>query len=189
MFERFSSAARRAVVEAQEHARALHAPEVGAEHLLLAVASLGDPVAAAALADLGLDGATLREEVQALSRPDAAALRTLGIDPDDVRRRAEEAFGAGALDSPAPTPARRGPLQRLFGRDGGHIRFSGAAKEALENSLRECLALHHDAIRPEHLLLGLLSSGRTPVAHLVRQAGVDPAAIRSAVLDRLRGAA
>ena len=78
---------------------------------------------------------------------DADALAALGIDLDEVRRRVEEAFGPGALDR------ARAPKRRFLG---GHIPFAKEAKKALELSLREALALRHNYIGTEHMLLGLL---------------------------------
>ena len=185
MFERFTEAARRAVIDAQEHARALGAEEVGAEHLLLALAAGDGTVAAAVLAGAGADAVTLEQHLRAQGGDDEEALRALGIDLGTVRRHAEATFGSGALDRPSPAP--RGFLDRLLGS--GHVRFGAAAKEALENSLREAIALQHRQLGAEHVLLGLLTSDRAPAAHLLRRAGAEPAAVRTAVVDRLRGAA
>ena len=89
----------------------------------------------------------------------------LGIDFEEVRRRAEEAFGPGALER---TRAGR----RLGG--GGHIAFTSRAKEALELSLQAALARKNKAIGSEHVLLAVLD-------HL----GVSPDTIRARLLDRL----
>jgi hypothetical protein len=71
---------------------------VGTEHLLLALTG-----------ELGLGRAEIEADVVALvGRPaappqplDADALATLGIDLEEVRRRVDQAFGAGALDRAA----------------------------------------------------------------------------------------
>ncbi|MBH1938320.1 hypothetical protein I5Q34_29375 [Streptomyces sp. AV19] len=54
MFERFTKEARVVVVVAQEEARLLNHPRIGAEHLLLAVATRGDAPGAGTLARLGI---------------------------------------------------------------------------------------------------------------------------------------
>src|SRR5579875_4077787 len=63
MFERFTDRARRAIVLAQEEARALDHDHVGPEHLLLGLISLGDGVAFLALEALGVRSGTVREQV------------------------------------------------------------------------------------------------------------------------------
>ena len=182
MFERFTPAARAAVVDAQQQARELGAEEVTAEHLLLALAAGGDPVAAGSLGAAGASAEALR---RALAEPDdAGALRALGVDLDAVRRSAEAAFGAGALER--PRRRRRGLLGRLAP---GHLPFTDPAKEALEQCLRAALDLGDRSLAPAHVLLGLLASDRTPAAHLLHRAGADPAAVRADVLRRRARAA
>lgn len=75
MFERFTSAARAAVVAAREEAAQQGARSIGTEHLLLGVLREGAPAVPAAL---GVDAATCRAE---LHRMDTAALAAVGVDP------------------------------------------------------------------------------------------------------------
>ena len=98
-------------------------------------------------ADIEADLAARRTAPPADGDVDADALAALGIDLDEVRRRVEEAFGPGALDR------ARAPKRRFLG---GHIPFAKEAKKALELALREALALKHNYIGTEHILLGLL---------------------------------
>ncbi|MZE76394.1 Clp protease, partial [Streptomyces sp. SID5475] len=106
MFERFTRQARQVVVQAQEETRNLGHPAVGSEHLLLAALSRRDDPATAALSRLGVTAGSCRAEVERLTDrggsglgpDDAESLRSLGIDPDEIRSRAEAAFGPGALD-------------------------------------------------------------------------------------------
>ncbi|MEV5505721.1 Clp protease N-terminal domain-containing protein [Streptomyces orinoci] len=191
MFERFTKEARTAVVWAQEEARELRASRVGAEHLLLGtVFRDGCPP----LARLGVMAEALRQVLRAagpLGEEDAAALRSLGIDLDAVRDRAEHAFGAGALDWPDPDPAaRRGRRRRAAeGAPKGHIPFAPAAKRALELSLREAQGLGHGFIAVPHLVLGLLGTGDPAVTSALRRLGTDEAAVRTELLVDLRRAA
>ncbi len=141
MFERFTSAARSAVVDAEEQARRLGSDEVRPEHLLLAVATK-EGVAARVLGELGVLPDALAREVVAGGDTDAAALRSIGVDLSAVRRQAEAAFGSGALSR--TRPPRRGLRRRLArGAAPGHLRFSGAAKRALEQSLRQAVSMKH----------------------------------------------
>ncbi|HEY7069959.1 MAG TPA: Clp protease N-terminal domain-containing protein [Acidimicrobiales bacterium] len=185
MYERFTDEARDAILGAQVEARALAHDHVGTEHLLLGVLDLpGRGV----LAELGvtLDGA--RAEVQrlvsgpetGLSDDDVEALRSIGIDVDEIRRRVEETFGPGALDA----PVRRPPAEsRSFGPP-----FTPEAKHALEGALRESLQLGHREIGADHLVLALAASGGL-AADILRNLGADPTEVRTRVLARMGRAA
>lgn len=196
MFERFTREARAVVLGAQEEARRLRHRAVGTEHILLAL--LVDPGGAGAV--LGAVGVTrgpveteltrLVGERGDLGADDAAALRAIGIDLDEVRARLEENFGPVSLDPP-PEPARRGFFTRR--RDNapvsGHIRFSPRAKKTLELSLREALRLGHRHIGAEHILLGLLREGEGLAAQILSILGVDVRDLRRRTEAALRTAA
>jgi len=64
MFERFTDRARRVVVLAQEQARLLNHNYIGTEHLLLGLIAEEEGVAAIALAELGIDLAAVRAQVE-----------------------------------------------------------------------------------------------------------------------------
>ena len=197
MFERFTDAARAAVVGAQAEARALGHGWIGTEHLLLAVVQDPDRPVARQLAGLGLTHDRLHAEVVTTlggHHDDGSALRDLGIDLDAVRARVEEQFGAGALDPP-PARARqgrRGLLRRRLRparKDcGGHIPFSRSAKKGLELALRESVGLGSREILVEHLVLGLMRAEGLATT-LVTRLGVAPADVRREVLDGLGRAA
>jgi len=197
MFERFTKAAREAVVRAQQEARDLGHSPIGTEHLLLALLAGEDTGAAAALRERGLDAGGVRAAILRLVGPgsgagpdaagdphagreaeDAAALKAIGIDLDAVRRAIEENFGPGALRLPEETAKRR----RLFGRSAGtprHVPFSPRAKKTLELSLREAIRLKHNFIAPEHILLGILREGQGLACRILADAGVDTAGLRT----------
>jgi ATP-dependent Clp protease ATP-binding subunit ClpA len=198
MFERFTKAAREAVVRAQDEARNLRQSPIGTEHLLLALLAGEDTGAAAALRGRGVDAQGVRAAILRLVGPgsgctgpdtaadsradrdaeDAAALKAIGIDLDAVRRAIEENFGPGALRLPDETSKRR----RLFGRSAGtprHVPFSPRAKKTLELSLREAIRLKHNFIAPEHILLGILREGQGLACRILADAGVDTAALRT----------
>ena len=178
MFERFTLEARRIVTGGVEVARDLAHDYVGTEHLLIALAGTGPNVATAALIAGGFDPVRAREDLARLVGPcpddldqaDVAALRSIGVALDEVRRRVEASFGPGALD-------RR---RRWGGRRRGRVcglPFMPKAKQALELALREAIRLGHRWIGPEHVLLGLLRLDAM-ATRLLRAQGVD--------LDRLR---
>jgi ATP-dependent Clp protease ATP-binding subunit ClpA len=188
MFERFTADCRRVVVLAQEEARTLRSPTTGSQHLLLGLLGLRDDAAVHLLRDAGLDLPTARSAVQRLHGTfgpelDAEALDTIGIDLDAVREKVEAAFGVGALSGAVGPGDRR----RRGGRDvpRGHLPFTPDAKKALELSLREALALKSREIRPGHLLLGLLRDENAPAARVVREHGLDTAALRAGIRSAL----
>lgn len=191
MFERFTHAARDAVVGAQQQARDLDQSPIGTQHTLLAL--LADPAGATAVAlkGYGVDAKFVRAEVirragartgpavpspATMDAEDAAALKAIGIDLDAVRKAIEENFGPGALRLPREvTPKRRNPLSRFYGKSGstGHIPFSPRNKKVLELSLREAIRLKHNFIAPEHIMLGLLREGNGLGVQILADAGVD----------------
>jgi ATP-dependent Clp protease ATP-binding subunit ClpA len=195
MFERFTVAARDVVKGAQYERAALGHRHIGTEHLLLAMLNEGSGAAYTVLRRSGLRHDRLREEVRRLASPmplgeaDAEALRTIGIDLDEVRARVEETFGEGALRP--PQPERRGLFRRRRDPDPsqpGSGRFSPRAKKVLELALREALHLNHRTLGPEHILLGLLREGEGLGAKLLHDAGLSLDDVRAQVLAELRAA-
>jgi hypothetical protein len=157
VFERFTDGAREAVVLAQDEARLLRHNYIGTEHLLLGILREGSGVAARVLQRLKVSLDDARSDVIRVigegtgggGAEDAAALRAIGIDVEEVRRRVEEAFGPGALDR---RPRRRSwkrtrcdqELGHIHASEPAHIPFTPRAKKVLELSLREARALGHD---------------------------------------------
>jgi ATP-dependent Clp protease ATP-binding subunit ClpA len=198
MFERFTQAAREVVVHAQEEARDLRHGYIGTEHILLGL--LRDPsgVAKPALDRLGIERLAVRSDVVGLvgegpvgfGEHDAEVLRSIGIDLDEVRRRLEEAFGAGALE-------RRDRVRHGWRRRGrcepdadhlpftGHIPFTPRAKKVLELSLREARHLGHGYIGTEHILLGLVREREGMAARILAQRGASDQRVRNVVIDEL----
>lgn len=60
-------------------------------------------------------------------------------------------------------------------------RFSDNAKQVMARARQEALRLHHDAIAPEHMLLGLLQHGPCSAITLLQRLGVDPEALAAAM--------
>ncbi|MEA2179983.1 MAG: hypothetical protein QOG77_3280 [Solirubrobacteraceae bacterium] len=162
MFERFTKEARGVVVAAESEAALMGSPEVGPEHLLLGLGAL--------LTEVGVDAEALRRDIVRSDGLDADALATLGIDLEEVRRQAEEAFGEGALGRAA---------------GGGRPRFGRAAKKALELTLREAIARGDRALGPQHILLALTWDDRT--MDLVARQGVHRDALRTAIVAGSHG--
>lgn len=184
MFERFSDPARRVVVLAQHEAQSLGHDFLGTEHLLLGLAAETDSPVARVLAQHGLTKGRIRSYVCLVigagmhgprvdPRIDPAALATLGIDLEEVRRRVEATFGAGALSSGQPGKHR----DDCAGR-----RFTPRAKRALQVALDEAQAEHRDRIVPAHIALALLSTDGV-AARLLAHHHVTRAVMRAALGD------
>ncbi|MDJ1130525.1 Clp protease N-terminal domain-containing protein [Streptomyces iconiensis] len=184
MFERFSKEARAIVIGAQEEARSLGHERIGTEHLLLAALRHPAQPGPATLVRLGVTVTSCRAAVAAvvageggeLGPEDAEALRTLGIDLEEIRRRADSSFGSGALDAP-----RRGRS--------GHIPFAARAKKVLELSLRETTARNDRRIGTEHVVLGLLRMDDKITLSVLDRLGIVPTDVQELIRADLRGAA
>ena len=186
MFERFTPEARSTIIRAHEQARRLGHAQILPEDVLLAAISDDQASPGRILRECGVDPERLATEMTPLGKADADALRQIGIDLGSVRRRIEEVFGAGALDQP-----RQGGRGWLGGRRraGGHLPFSLVAKKSLEQALRQALALGHNFIGAEHIVLGLLATDDAPAAVTLTRLDVDVADLRSRLIAELRRAA
>jgi ATP-dependent Clp protease ATP-binding subunit ClpA len=99
----------------------------------------------------------------------ARALEALGVEATTVRQQVEEIIGRS--DTPPS----------------GHIPFTPRAKKVLELSLREALALNHNYIGTEHILLGLIKEGEGVGAQVLTRLGADLERVRAQVLELLSG--
>ena len=197
MFERFTDKARKVVSLAVSKAKEQGDDQVRPVHMLYGLAA-ADGVAARVLAALGVDAAAVDRELghaggaapgapgpgDVAASGDAVALAAIGIDLDEIKRRIEDSFGPGALERVPLTP--RGPLNWT-----GRLPLAEGSKLTLALALREARALHHTYIGTEHVLLGLLRvAERQPHADFaavtLRDLGLDPARVRTLVLDELR---
>ena len=193
MFEKFTDPAKRVLVLAQDEAMAQGHDYIGTEHVLLGLADTPGTIAGSVLRDHGVTVQALRAEiadvlvasgVQPVGAQGATeALAAIGIDVEEIRRRADETFGPGKFHFPRPP-------------------FTPRAKKALEHTIRQMAELHSDTIGPEHLLLGILAEAERPEADrdggsgaavegvgvkVLRNLDVDVEALRPAVLARITG--
>jgi ATP-dependent Clp protease ATP-binding subunit ClpA len=222
MLERFTRTARHVVTGAQQEARDIGHRWIGTKHLLLAVVRHQHAPGAATLLRLGITPQSCRAAIARvvgtdegpLGAGDAEALKAFGIDLDEVRRRAEGAFGKGALDAAPADPGARRAGRGLFGwrrgasgaqtgtgagegagagrgaaAGGGHIRFTPRAKKSLELALREAVARGDRHIGVEHLVLALLRGDDRVSLAVFERLGVAPRNVREIVLADLREAA
>ncbi len=188
MFERFTNRARDAVSGAADEARALGGETVGAEHLLLAMLADAGSIATKVLRGHGIERSAVLREVTTASTRDADALRGIGIDLEEVRRRAEAAFGPGALDRPQARRAGRSGRRRSVG---GRLPFGDSARAVLEASLRAAEDLGVGYIGTEHLLLGIVADERSAATIILRRLGMglDRTRLQARILEELGRAA
>lgn len=176
MFEKFTDQAKRAISSAQDEAMALGHDFIGTEHILLGLANVDGGIASEVLSEKQATAPLVRDEVVRILRgagvaqtsgtDAAAALATIGIDVEGIKRRADESFGPGRFRFPRPP-------------------FTARAKRMLQISLREAVALGHDYVGTEHLLLGLLTEGEGVGIQALNALGVETDSLRPAVLARV----
>jgi hypothetical protein len=162
---------RLAFIESGEFAH----PCLAGEHVLLGVLRHGTNEAADLLRAYGLDLATVRAELLRFGPTlapyvdPAGALRTLGIDVDEIRRRLETTFGIPVVHA-AERRVRRRPRWR-----GGHARPRPLcvyllAKRSFHIAVRFANRRGDAGIGPEHLLYGVVQDARDPLGtHLGRR--------------------
>lgn len=199
MFERLDAEARRAIETACSMARELGHGWLGTEHVLvglLETASL--PADARSLLPDAMD--VRRRLIEGL-RPDPARrserdlLAELGIDLDEVRRRAVRTFGVDAVERAAgrvrgdPRSHRRRRRRRCERRrgcatvlPGGSLTMAPRLKRAVEAVARRG-AQQGGPVTPVMLLAAVLSIHDGLAAELLGWMGVDVAAVR-ALLER-----
>lgn len=178
MFEFFTDRARRAVVLSQDEAIALGHDFIGTEHILLGLIGTDQSTAGDVLREQGVELAQARAEtvrilkaagiVASGGQPAKDALSSIGIDIEEIQRRADGAFGPGAFQYPRPA-------------------YTPDAKKALEHTLREARALGHEKFGTEHILLGLLATGQGRGLEVLAALEVDPPSLRQAILTRVAG--
>ena len=94
----------------------------------------------------------------------AGVLGDAGITLEAVREQVVGHLGAGHAVS-----------------DGDSLRFTPRAKKVLELAFREAIALNHDHIGTEHILLGVLRESSGLAARVLADLGADPARLRAGV--------
>jgi ATP-dependent Clp protease ATP-binding subunit ClpC len=98
----------------------------------------------------------------------AKVLTASGVDLARTRAKVEDVIGKGQSQ----------PVS--------HIPFTPRAKKVLELSLREALALHHNYIGTEHILLGLLREGEGVAGQILVAEGVALDDARAKVIEILQ---
>lgn len=196
MSGRLDQAAQHVLEAASFEAAALGEDAVGTECLLLALAT-ADSVTAALLTERGGGIADLRRMIVATRshrprRDHETLLETLGVDLAEIRRKAEQTFGADVISQAAsrvrPARARR-PLWAWVSCSkppSGPRRDSPLTSRPIDPipRVKRLLARASRAARPglvspSHLLLALIT-GNEPASEVLDALGVDLHALASA---------
>lgn len=177
VYDRFTELAKRALVAARDAAASLGHDFIGTEHVLLGLAQTAG-AASEALRTHGIELGELRAQVVrhleehgvTATRGQAAkdALSTLGIDVGEIQRRADDAFGAGALKFPRPA-------------------YSVHAKKAIQASLQQAVELGRQQMDTGDLLLGLLADDQSTAVQVLAAMSVDAEALRLTARERMPG--
>ena len=172
MLASFSPRAREVIIRAGMIAADCGQRRLGDGFLLLALAE-GEPLACPV--ELGVTASRIRAAIEARSprRRDRELLAALGIDLDEVRRRAVVATG---VNDPARWRLRRSPVRPL------RVTLSGPATEiVLDEGGRKVIEVarwasrrgHRALAEREDLLWGLLADGRSESVRILRRGGAD----------------
>jgi hypothetical protein len=165
VWDRLTPAARQVMDLALHESERLGHGYVGDEHVLLGLLGEQASQASSLLRAHGLDLPAGRAELQRLSAAglmprsrtdDVGALRAVGIDLDNVRRRLVTAFGAEAVGA-----AVRRASRRPWWRGGGRRRTPLCGPPLFAKSALQFAAAYADSrgaagVTPEHLLYGVL---------------------------------
>jgi ATP-dependent Clp protease ATP-binding subunit ClpA len=171
VFSRFTEEAHRVLDLAREEAERFGHRYLGPEHVLLGLLVEGQSGAAWVLRVRGVDLAAARAALASLGerevvpgpRPsDAELLQSLGIDLEVVQHQTEQTFGFHAVGEATWRVTRRRWWR------GARVVWTPLcgpplfAKRAVQLASEQAQAFGHDAVGPEHLLLGVLEDARQP---------------------------
>jgi ATP-dependent Clp protease ATP-binding subunit ClpA len=166
---------------AAEQSARLRYPWLGTEHLLLALLHQPDTRARRVLTSLGVTETAVEHELiaelgessgeQPLGVGDEEALRSLGIELQEVRQRVEATFGPGALDQATPGRCGLPVMPRL--------------KQSLEHASR---AAGRGLVGTDHLLLGMTEVRGALAIRLLDRLGVGTDMVRATVEAQRRRA-
>ncbi|HXR13733.1 MAG TPA: Clp protease N-terminal domain-containing protein [Solirubrobacteraceae bacterium] len=134
-------------------------------------------------------------QVVVLAQEEARTLRHNYIGTEHILLgllREQEGLAARVLESLEVSIERvRGQVVRIVGPGeevtSGQIPFTPRAKKVLELALREALALAHDYIGTEHILLGLVRENEGVATRILLDFDADAEKIRNRVLRMLSG--
>jgi four helix bundle protein len=179
-----SNPVKEAIWRAAEDAYRQDCPFVDTGHLLVGLIQDPQSTAARALASLGPKLDTIRDKV--------LELRASGCNDEPRPLYSVETKPSG---SAVRQPAKRGRGRSLFGRfwsragkwigaggeDPMYERFTDRARKVMALANEEARRFNHEYIGTEHILLGLVLEGSSTGATVMKNLGVDLAALRAEV--------
>lgn len=171
MFATFSPPAREAVVRAALLASDAGRGVLGTDFLLLGLAEVGG--LELALEPLGVTAAAVRAEISS-RLGDRELLAAIGIDLDEVRRRAASATST-RLDDPGLWRMSRSRLQPLRVELLGpahRLPLSGRGRKVIEVAMHYARR-RHARVAGEDLLIGLLADGSNESVRILHRLGID----------------
>jgi ATP-dependent Clp protease ATP-binding subunit ClpA len=178
VFARFDKSAKLVVIGALRAAEKAKSPQIAEEHVVMGLLDQDDSRAAVVLAPHRVPKDEVRRayrdaaKVGGMSQSDAAALKELGIDLDEVIASVRREHGEDALAG-SLSGRRRGGRTRGFTED---------VRKIIVNAIREAQELGDRHLGDEHLLLALLSGG-TVAADALAAHGVSYAGVRSQLVQ------
>jgi ClpA/ClpB-like protein len=176
----FAPPARQSVVRAGLLARGAGRDRLSDGFLLLAVAE-GPPLARPV--ELGTTAAAIRARIAA-RQPDRELLATLGIDLDEVRRRARAATAARPED-PAQWRMHRSPawpLRVTLSGPAGEIVLDEGGRKVIEVARWLSRRGQRTLIDREDLLWGLLADGNSEAVAILLRCGASMSRLRAGLL-------
>ncbi len=175
-----SDECKRVLAFAAEEAEHLSHPHIGCEHLLLGLLREKDSFASQLLGKCGVELEEVRKELAATSP---------GEYPWELEKKRQL-----ANLPPEEKAARRQLIRELsekiqqvkekaFPEQAILARYSDEARLAFYFAAQEADRLSQERIGPEHLLLGILSEGKSFAARILRERGVEIDSIRRALAE------
>ncbi len=175
-FERFTMRARNVLVAANGAAEDSGHRMIGTGHLLLALYSEPEGIAAKVLLAMEVSREQVAVALQTAWARAAAADELVGrVDGSDAEADAShDQQDASAPPAQPDDPAGRRPM-------------SPRARAALVNALAVALEFGHNYIGTEHILLGLYREPESLAARVLNEIGPEPAEAQTRVAELLRG--
>jgi ATP-dependent Clp protease ATP-binding subunit ClpA len=116
------------------------------------------------------------------------ALEWMGVDPFELARGVDRLLTENAREHPVAYDQRTGGLLLVkTGEPYKHWDFQSLLEPLLQQAEHEALALHHNYVGSEHLVLAITRIASPLLCALLHHHGVSHARVKEAVLELLRG--
>jgi ATP-dependent Clp protease ATP-binding subunit ClpA len=185
---RFTERASTAMKLAVQEARAESAPEVGTEHLLAGLLSEGTNLALQVLRSIDIEPDQVRRELDRYksAAPSAAPQPTSSAASDDSSSDSDAPTGPDSAPD-AISVALGDSTVTMSTAPGTGARIGNQAAAALELAVTEAVAFGHNYVGSEHVLLGLIAEPDGVAGRILRGLGADIRLTRRAVSAAIAG--